>query len=51
MVRIDYSSMESEGVELTKEQAYNILLGMVADDSVELKRLSKWVYILEKVED
>ncbi len=51
MIRIDFSSMESDGVELTKEAAYNKLLGMIADDSIDLKRLSKWVFILDNFEE
>lgn len=46
-IRIDYSSMEGEIDEITKEQAFYLLLGAITDDSVELKRLSKFVYILE----
>ena len=46
-IRIDYSSMAGEIDEITKEQAFYLLLGAITDDSVELKRLSKFVYILE----
>ena len=46
-IRIDNSSMEGEIDEITKEQAFYLLRGAITDDSVELKRLSKFVYILE----
>ena len=50
-IRIDYSSMDGEVDEITKEQAFYLLLGAITDDTVELNRLSKFVYVLEKVKD
>ncbi len=46
-IRIDYSSMQDQVDEITQEQAFYLLLGAITDDTVELKRLSKFVYNLE----
>ena len=46
-IRIDYSSMEDQVDEITKDQAFYLLLGAITDDTVELKRISKFVYNLE----
>ena len=46
-IRIDYSSMQDQVDEITQDQAFYILLGAITDDTVELKRLSKFVYNLE----
>jgi len=46
-IRIDYSSMQNQVDEITRDQAFYLLLGAITDDNVELKRLSKFVYNLE----
>jgi len=46
-IRIDYSSMQDQVDEITRDQAFYLLLGAITDDNVELKRLSKFVYNLE----
>jgi len=46
-IRIDYSSMQDQVDEITRDQAFYLLLGAITDDTVELKRLSKFVYNLE----
>ena len=46
-IRIDYSCMQDQVDEITQDQAFYLLLGAITDDTVELKRLSKFVYNLE----
>lgn len=46
-IRIDYSDLSVDVDEITQDQAFYLILGAITDDSVELKRLSKFVYVLE----
>lgn len=46
-IRIDFSDLGQDVDEIDKDQAYRLLLGAITDDSIDIQRLSKFVYILE----